>query len=305
MIRSAQQKGTVLLFAVILLVVSSSGAAMAELAKIADNVYARVDIRQSTPKNSFGANAGIIIGRDGVAVIDTLMTAKEAKGFLADIRKITDKPIKYVVNTHYHPDHTFGNGVFADAGAIVISHKIGKMDQESKSEPALKSAASFGLTEDDTAGTKLSYPVIAFDGTMQIDLGGVKIELIPMLDTHSSDSLLVYVPQAKAAFSGDILFTGYHPFLGEGNIENWARALDEIATMDIEKIIPGHGPVSSKKDLAEMKDYLILFDRKAKELSAKSNDPEAIAKEIVKSLPQRPEGAGLILWNINAKYLKK
>jgi hypothetical protein len=83
------------------------------------------------------------------------------------------------------------------------------------------------------------------------------------------------------------------------------KVLDYILTMDVDKIIPGHGPISSKKDIQEMKDYLIAFDKKAKELAAKSDNAEFIASEIKKFLPSRPEGAGLILWNIQMKYLKK
>ena len=76
-------------------------------------------------------------------------------------------------------------------------------------------------------------------------------------------------------------------------------------TMDVEIIIPGHGPLSNKKDIEGMKNYLVAFDKKAKELAEKSSDAEYIASEIKKSLPPRSEGAGLILWNIQMKYMKK
>jgi len=154
-------------------------------------------------------------------------------------------------------------------------------------------------------GTRIAYPALAFTDRMEIDLGDQKVELIYIRPSHTDGSILVYLPDKKILFAGDILFTNYHPFLGEGNIEEWVKVLDYIMTMDVEKIIPGHGPVSSKKDIEEMKNYLIAFDKKAKELAAKSNDAEYIAAEIKKSLPQRPEGAGLILWNIQMKYMKK
>ena len=87
------------------------------LEKIADNVYSYVDIKNGTPQKSFGANAGIIIGEDGIVVIDTLVSSKEAMRFIKDIRAVSDKPIKYVINTHYHLDHTFGNSEFVKLGA--------------------------------------------------------------------------------------------------------------------------------------------------------------------------------------------
>ena len=93
------------------------------LTRIAESVYSYVDVKNASPSNSFGANAGIIVGRDGVVVVDTLMTAKEAKRFIRDIRAITEKPVKYVVDTHYHLDHAFGNAEFARLGAVIVSHE--------------------------------------------------------------------------------------------------------------------------------------------------------------------------------------
>ncbi|MEW6740577.1 MAG: MBL fold metallo-hydrolase, partial [Nitrospirota bacterium] len=276
-----------------------------KLTKIADNVYSYVDTKSSTPQNSYGANAGIIIGRDGIVVVDTLISSKEAKRFIKDIKAISKKPVKYVINTHYHLDHTFGNSEFKKIRALIISHTNDSKNLKAHGETALKNAKNYGLTEKDMKGTRIAYPALAFTDRMEIDLGDRKIELIYLRPSHTDGSVLVYLPDKKVLFAGDILFTNYHPFLGEGNIEEWVKVLDYIMTMDVEKIIPGHGPVSTKKDIEEMKDYLIAFDKKARELAAKSDNAEHIASEIKKSLPPRPEGAGLILWNIQMKYMKK
>ncbi|MEW6109415.1 MAG: MBL fold metallo-hydrolase [Nitrospirota bacterium] len=276
-----------------------------KLTKIADDVYSYVDTKGSTPQNSYGANAGIIIGRDGIVVVDTLISSKEAKRFIKDIRAISKKPIKYVINTHYHLDHTFGNSEFARLGAVIISHINDSKNLKAHGETALKNAKNYGLSEEDMQETKIAYPSLAFTDRMDIDPGDQKIELIYIRPSHTDGSILVYLPEKKILFAGDILFTNYHPFLGEGNIEEWVKALDYIMTMDVEKIIPGHGPLSTKKDIEDMKNYLIAFDKKAKELAATSNDAEYIASEIKKSLPQRPEGNDLIRWNIQMKYMKK
>ncbi len=275
------------------------------LTKIADNVYSYVDVKNSGPSNSFGANAGIIIGKDGIVVIDTLVSSKEAKRFIKDIRAISDKPIKYVVNTHSHLDHTFGNSDFRRLGAVIISHMNDNKNMRISSEAALKNAKSYGLTEKDMKGTKIAYPVLTFNDRMEIDLGNQKIELIYIGPSHTDGSIMVYLPDKKILFAGDILFTNYHPFIADGNIEEWIKALDYIMTMDVEKIIPGHGPVSNKQDIADMKNYLIAFDKKAKELSAESNDVEYITSEIKKVLPLRAEGDWLIKGNIQMEYLKK
>lgn len=276
-----------------------------KLTKIADNVYSYGDTKNSTPQKSYGANAGIIIGRDGIVVIDTLISSKEAKRFIKDIRAITKKPIKYVVNTHYHLDHTFGNAEFKRLGAVIISHTNDSNNLKTHGETALKNAKNYGLSEKDMKGTKIVYPELTFTDRMEIDLGGQKVELIYTGSSHTEGSIMIYLPENKILFAGDILFTGYHPFIGDGDMDGWIKVLDYIMTIDVEKIIPGHGPISSKKDIEDMKNYLIAFDKKAKELAATSGDAEHIAFEIRKSLPQRPESAGLILWNIQMKYLKK
>ncbi len=274
------------------------------LTKVADNVYSYVDVKGASPQNSFGANAGIIIGRDGIVVVDTLTSAKEARRFIRDIRKISDKPIRYVINTHYHLDHAFGNSEFDKMGATIISHANDRKNLEKAGETTLRNAKEYGLTEEDMEGTRIVYPAITFTERMEIDLGDVKVELIYFGPSHTNGSIVVYLPQRKVLFAGDILFTGYHPFLAEGDLEGWSSALDHMLRMDVAAIIPGHGPVSGKKDLQEMKDYLLTFDREAKKLSVTSKDAAYIASEIKKALPQRPEGDFLIKGNIQMRYIK-
>ncbi len=275
------------------------------LTKITDNIYSYVDIKKSTPQSSFGANAGIIIGKDGIVVIDTLTSSIEAKRFIKDIRAISDKPIKYVINTHYHPDHTFGNSDFEKLGAAIISHAACKNILKSYGEGALQNAQNYGLTEEDLAGTEIAYPVLTFQDRMEVDMGDQKIELIYNSSSHTDGSILVYMSDRKVLFAGDILFTNYHPFMADGDIGKWVKVLDYIMTLDVDTIIPGHGPISGKKDVRDMKDYIIAFDKKAKELAAKSEDVEYMTSEIIKSLPSRDEGGGLIPANIQMKYLKK
>lgn len=296
--------GNFLLGSIALLMVCGTAFAAERLTQISDNVYAYVDTKNSSKDSSFGANAGIIIGKDGIAVVDTLISSKEAKCFIRDIRSISRKPIKYVINTHYHLDHVFGNSEFAKLGAIIIAQENAKKSMEDTAKKTLDNISEYGLAEQDMKGTKLAYPVLSYGDKMTIDLGGQMIELIHARHSHTDGDTLVYLPDKNVIFAGDILFTGYHPFLGEGNIDEWVKELDDMMGMDIEKIVPGHGPVSGKKDLKEMKEYILLFDQKAKELAGESNDAQKIATEIQKYLPNRAEGAWLIVANIQTKYLK-
>jgi cyclase len=279
--------------------------ANAELTKIADNVYSYVGVKDASPASSFAANAGIVIGRDGVLVVDTLISAKEGERFLADIRKVTDKPIRYVVNTHTHLDHAFGNCVFARQGATIISHEADRRYLEKMGELTLKKAGNYGLTPEQMAGTEIVLPSVTFDGQLTIDLGGETVELIHTTSSHTEGSVVVYLPAKKLLFAGDILFTDFHPYLVDGDIPGWTKTLDALLAMDVERIVPGHGPLSAKKDLREMKEYLLLFDARARELAAKSQDADKVAAELKNILPKRSQAEWMIASNVKKRYLKK
>lgn len=281
------------------------GLAQAGLTKIADNVYSYVDVKQASPQNSFGANAGIVVGQDAILVVDTLISSKEAQRFIADIRAISDKPIKYVVNTHYHLDHAWGNSEFVKLGAVVISQAKDREAAIKNGEAALKRAAGYGLSESDMEGTVLAVPTITFNDHLKIDLGGQVVQLIYPKASHTQGSCLVWVPGPKVLFMGDVLFTNFHPFLAEGDLKGWAKALDLAQSLRAAAIIPGHGPISGNRDLRDMKTYLALFDKKARQFGAKIKDPQALAAALKKELPLRAEGEFLIMANLQARYLKK
>ncbi len=115
------------------------------LTKIAENVYSYADVKKASAANSFGANAGIVIGKDGILVVDTLLSAKEAKRFIRDIRAISDKPIKYVVDTHYHLDHAFGNSEFAQYGAVIVAHENARQYLQDTGDATLKNIKDFAM----------------------------------------------------------------------------------------------------------------------------------------------------------------
>lgn len=303
--RKSIRDAALILAAAVLAVAAGNAAAAQGLTKIADGVYAYVDAKHASPQSGFGANAGIVVGKDGIVVVDTLVSAKQARRFIKDIRAVTDKPIRYVVNTHGHLDHAFGDSEFQALGAVVVTHADCKRDLATNGEAVLRNIGAYGLDAKDMEGTKIARPDVTFTDRMEIDLGDLTVELIYPGASHSPGSILVSVPREKVVFAGDALFTGYHPFMGEGDLESWIKVLDRLGSMDGVRIVPGHGPVSGRKDIADMKEYLIAFDRNARELCAKSGDPERVVSEMKKVLPQRPEADFLIKANIEMRYLKK
>jgi glyoxylase-like metal-dependent hydrolase (beta-lactamase superfamily II) len=277
----------------------------AELKKITESVYSYTGVPAGTTGNVFFVNTGIVIGDDAVLVVDTLTSAKEAEGFAADIRKITDKPIRYVVNTHSHLDHVLGNSVFADMGARIIGHEKCRDAVIFNGDKMLENPASFGLPADFWEGTRIVAPDTVFEREMIVDLGGITVKLIHTgFASHSPGSIIVHIPSQDVLFSGDILFTDFHPYLGDGDLPGWQKNLDFIHAMNISHIIPGHGPLSSNKDIEDMKAYLPFFDKKAKELSAGEKDLGKLTAAMLKVLPKRAGGEFIVEMNLKSRYLK-
>lgn len=274
------------------------------LVQISDHVYSYVDVKDGSPTYSYGANAGIAIGKDAILVVDTLVSAKEGKRLLRDIRAISDKPIKYIVNTHYHLDHTFGNAVFADLKADIISHVNCANAMKKSAVDILANANAYGLTPEDMDGTEPAYPNLTFTDRMRLDLGGLEVELIYIAPSHTKGSIMVHIPTEGVMFTGDILFTDFHPYMADGDIAGWQETLDFIMALNADKIIPGHGPLSTNKDLVDMKGYIVAFDKRAKDLAAESSEIEYVVDELKKSMPARTRGEGLIQANVQGKYFK-
>jgi cyclase len=275
------------------------------LTKIAEDVYSYVGVQNASPANSYAANAGIVIGKNAVLVVDTLISAREAERFLADIRKVTDKPIRYVVNTHNHLDHAFGNCVFAKLGAVVISQERDREGLEKIADTALKNASAFGMTEEMLQGTTITVPTISFTQAARVDLGGIAVELIAAAPSHSPGSAFVWFPSRMVVFAGVVLFTDFHPYLADGDVAGWVKALDAIASLDATALIPGHGPLSTKKDLTEMKAYITTFDTKAREMVKVGASADTIVAELKKILPARSQGEWMIGANVKGMYQVK
>jgi cyclase len=278
-----------------------------KLQKISDHVWAYADVAPMTPAKSFGANAGVVVGSKGAMVVDTLISAKEGKQLLADVREVTKLPILWVVNTHYHLDHAWGNCVFEAEGAKIIGALPAARLLTERGAYALAHVAQHGLTPADVEGTTLAPATVCFKGTMSIDLGGVVVELQSLPHGHCADNLVVWTPQDKVLFSGDLLFVGCHPFIGESDVPGWLADLDSIALLGAEKIIPGHGRIADTKDILEMKAYLNVFDKNARKLAdgKRQADAPELAKELQKLLPSQGRNAlpTMLEYNLRLKYL--
>lgn len=187
-------------------------------------------------------NTGFIIGRDAVAVVDTGGTARLGTSLRAAIRALTDRPIRYVLNTHMHPDHVLGNAAFrADAPAFLGHHKLpAALTARAERYLAYNKAA---VGADAFAGTEIVLPTETVEGSREIDLGGRILKLEARATAHTDNDLTILDTATGTFFTGDLVFAGHVPTL-DGSIRGWLAILAELAELGLKRIVPGHGPPS-------------------------------------------------------------
>jgi cyclase len=221
-----------------------------EIKKIGDGVYAAI----SPGESSAGANAGFVIGDDGVAVIDTFEDPAAAKVLLDEIRKITKLPIRFVVNTHYHIDHVAGNGVFADAGAVVVAHR------NVREWIHTENLKFFGatITPDQKKMVEwLVAPSVVYSDSLDLYLGSRHLAL-HFYPGHTGGDTVVEVPDAHAVFCGDLFWRKTLPNLIDASTDKWVATLDKLATIaPQEAYVPGHGDVGNASDVKDFQAYLV------------------------------------------------
>ncbi len=188
------------------------------------------------------SNCGFVVGGECVAVIDTGGTAAFGNELLQAIRGVTPLPVRYVINTHMHPDHVLGNAAFRGDGTHFVGHHKLAAALSARADryiAANKTAAG----EDAFAGTEIVLPDMAVETTSSLDLGGRKLELVARRTAHTDNDLTVRDDATGTLFVGDLIFSGHVPAL-DGSIRGWIALLEELSASPAERIVPGHGPAS-------------------------------------------------------------
>lgn len=186
------------------------------------------------------ANLSFVIGRDAVAVIDTGGSAAVGQALRAAIRTVTDKPIRYVINTHMHPDHLFGNAAFVDDQPEFISHHKLSRALAARAERYLAINAQL-LGAEAFAGTRLVAPTRTVQDRLVIDLGERELILEAQPTAHTDNDLTIYDTATGTLFLGDLLFMQHIPAL-DGSIRGWLALIDRLEQIPAKRVVPGHGP---------------------------------------------------------------
>lgn len=264
------------------------------------------------PNGSWGeSNSGLVIGDRQSLLIDTLWDLRHTQTMLDAIEPLLrEAPLHTLVNTHADGDHFWGNQLIgkhvetitsAAARAEMDLHKPSSMLAFARLGTVLKqipvgpaqrvghwfSSMCLPYSFDEVTHTPASE---TFEGTVWREVGGRRLQLIEVGPAHTTGDLMVYVPDAKTLYAGDILFVGSTPVMWAGPVENWLKALDLILDLDVDTIVPGHGPLTGKDGVRALKTYweyvqgatLRCFEKK---LSAKKAAYQIVASDEFRALP--------------------
>lgn len=228
-----------------------------------------------SPSNqNFISNAGFVITPAGVIVIDALGSPALARRLLAEIRRHTDRPVTHVILTHYHADHVYGLQAFKEAGATVIANAHGREYLNSDTARLRLEQSREDLAPWIDANTHLVPADVWLDDDTELVIGGVRLQIRHVGPSHTPEDTVVYLPQEKVLFAGDLVFRGRIPFVGQADSGQWVKALDTLLGFDAQVIVPGHGPASheARADMELTRDYLLHL-RKVMGEAARNMDP--------------------------------
>ncbi|MCI0897930.1 MAG: MBL fold metallo-hydrolase [Chloroflexi bacterium] len=226
--------------------------------EVSSGIYAYIQLDGSWGLN----NAGFITGKDGLILIDTCFTEARTRAYLDAVRKVSPLPMKTLVNTHHHGDHTHGNYLVPEAA--IIGHELCRQTVIDTGLQALHPL----FPNVEWGDLELAPPFITFNDRMELftgESGDLRIELIFMGPAHTTNDIVAWLPERKLLFAGDLIFNEGTPFVAMGSVSGSLQALKRLRELGAETIIPGHGPVCGPEVMDGIEAYLIFIQETARE----------------------------------------
>ncbi|RDH84010.1 MAG: MBL fold metallo-hydrolase [endosymbiont of Galathealinum brachiosum] len=220
-----------------------------------------------------GGNIGVSVGDDGIFLIDDQFAPLTAK-IKAAIAEISDKPVRFMINTHWHYDHTGGNENLGNDGVVIVAH-------DNVRERMSKDGFIKAFNKKVPAAPKVALPVITFNDAVTFHLNGLEIDVRHHSHAHTDGDSMVFFKNANVIHMGDTFFNGLYPFIdasSEGSVHGMIKAADLVLGIadDKTKIIPGHGPLADKKSLKVFRDMLITVRDRMQKLMDEGKTLEQI-----------------------------
>jgi cyclase len=218
-------------------------------------------------------NTGFLVGSRGVVSVDACSTERRTRAYLEAVRAVTDRPVRTLVNTHHHGDHTFGNYLFP--GATIVGHDNIRGPLLAWGMPR----AAPIWTDVDWGHVELDPPFLTFTDRVTLWVDELRCEIAYAgTPAHTTNDSYLWVPKRKLLFSGDILFNGGTPFLLQGSIAGALEALDRLDGLGAETIVPGHGPVCGPEVIDTVRGYLRFVQQTARAGQAAGLSPLELAR---------------------------
>ena len=223
---------------------------------VAPGVYAVIAPARDFPtaeNRGWNSNSTFVVTNEGVLVIDSGSSETIGKALRRAIAGVTDRPVRWIINTHGHGDHWLGNAALADGKTEIIASSTvrNRIDKEGAEWVARFNTMTGGATGD----SRVVRPNQAHDARVAIAFGELKAELIPSQDAHSPGDLVVWLPQQRTLIGGDVLYTERAPATFDSNLPRWIAFLKELEALKPVKIIPGHGPVAAGASVSYLRAY--------------------------------------------------
>ncbi len=245
--------------------------------EIAEHIYVIPDQRVNLVPN-----IGIIVGRDGVLVIDTGMGPKNAETVLGEVKKITSERIAYLTVTHFHPEHGMGAQVFPP-GTITIYPMAQKTELMAKGTDIVRMFKGFSSEIAELLEpVRITMPNVTFAEEAEVNLGDVSVQLLHWGPAHTLGDEFVFLPKQRILFGGDVVVNRFFPIMpdSDANGRNWIRILERLEKLNAAIVVPGHGEVGDATLITKMREYLEFVRDRVQQMKSQGSALAEVEKRL-------------------------